>query len=152
MRENQIRVAILAILVATLGTPSGADADPASACAEIRSACEAAGFVRGGAKTGNGLRRDCIAPIMSGTVPSRGTTKPLPHVAASLVADCKSQKSAAADFRRGVLGEVMQHLFSGEKIIPNFGQRRTPPSQEAEPESEVPAPEASPQPDGKQQI
>jgi hypothetical protein len=89
---------------------------------------------------------------MNGTLPSRRTTKPLPHVAASLVADCKSQKSAAADFRRGVLGEVMQHLFSGEKIIPNFGQRRTPPSQEAEPETEVPAPEASPQPDGKQQI
>jgi hypothetical protein len=76
----------------------------------------------------------------------------LPHVAASLVADCKSQKSAAADFRRGVLGGVMQRLFSGEKIIPNFGQGRMPPSQEAEPESEVPTPEASPQPDGKEQI
>jgi hypothetical protein len=152
MSGNQIRVAILGILVAALGTPSGADAAPASACAEIRSACEAAGFVRGGATTGNALRRDCIAPIMNGTPPSRGTSKPLPHVAASLVAECKSQKSAAAAFRRGVLGEVMQRLFSGEKIIPNFGQRRTRPSQEAEPESEVPAPEATPQPDGKQQI
>jgi hypothetical protein len=152
MRVNQIRVTILGILVAALGTLCGADAAPASACAEIRSACEAAGFVRGGAKTGNGLRRDCIVPIMNGTLPSRGNTKPLPHVAASLVAECKSQKSAAADFRRGVLGEVMQRLFSGEKIIPNFGQRSTRPSQEAEPESEVPAPEASPQPDGKQQI
>jgi hypothetical protein len=89
---------------------------------------------------------------MNGTPPSRGTTKPLPHVAASLVAECKSQKSAAADSRRGVLGEVMQRLFSGEKIIPNFGQRSTRPSQEAEPESEVPAPEASPQSDGKQRI
>ena len=152
MRENQVRVAILATIVAVLGTLSGADAAPAPACAEIRSACEAAGFVRGGARTGNGLRRDCIAAIMHGSLPPRRATKPLPHIAASVVADCKSQKSAAAGIRRGVLGEVMQHLFAAEKIIPKFGQRRTPPSQEAEPETGAPAPEASPQPDGKQQI
>jgi hypothetical protein len=128
MRENQSRVAILATIVAAFGTLASADAAPrAPACAEIRSACEAAGFVRGGAKTGNGLLVHCIAPIMRGSLPPPRASKPLPHIDASLIADCKTQN-------------------------PKFGQRRAPPSQAAEPQTGAPAPAASPQPDGKQQI
>jgi hypothetical protein len=125
--ENQIRVVILAAIVAVFGTVSSVDAAPAPACAEIRSACEAAGFVRGGAKTGNGLLVHCIAPIMRGSLPPPRASKPLPHVAANLIADCKTQN-------------------------PKFGQRGAPPSQATEPQTEEPAPAAGPQPDGKQQI
>jgi hypothetical protein len=35
-------------------------------CAKLKAACEAAGFVRGGAKDGKGLLKDCMMPIMSG--------------------------------------------------------------------------------------
>ncbi len=37
------------------------------ACAAIRALCEQAGFVRGGARTGDGLFVDCIAPIIRQT-------------------------------------------------------------------------------------
>src|ERR1700738_3737924 len=89
VRESQILVAIFAAIVAVFGALSSADAAPAPACAEIRSACEAAGFVRG---------RHCIAPIMRGSQPPRRATKPLPHIAASLVADCKTQRKAGRNF------------------------------------------------------
>ena len=117
MRENQIRVAIFAAIVTVSGALSSADAAPAPACAKITSACEAAGFVRGGAKTGNGLRRHCVAPIMRGSsLPSRQATKPLPHIAASLVADCKTQRGAGRNFMDGkaarkLPGEARQRVM-----------------------------------------
>jgi hypothetical protein len=111
VRESQILVAIFAAIVAVFGALSSADAAPAPACAEIRSACEAAGFVRGG-----GLHRRCIAPIMRGSLPPRRATKPLPHIAASLVADCKTQRKAGRNFMdtktaRKLPGEVRQRVM-----------------------------------------
>jgi hypothetical protein len=112
VRESQILVAIFAAIVAVFGALSSADAAPAPACAEIRSACEAAGFARGG-----GLHRYCIAPIMRGSsLPSHRATKPLPHIAASLVADCKTQRKAGRNFMdtktaRKLPGEVRQRVM-----------------------------------------
>src|ERR1700737_55792 len=111
VRESQILVAIFAAIVAVFGALSSADAAPAPACAEIRSACEAAGFGRGG-----GLHRHCIAPIMRGSLPPRRATKPLPHIAASLVADCKTQRKAGRNFMdtktaRKLPGEVRQRVM-----------------------------------------
>ena len=111
VRESQILVAIFAAIVPVFGALSSADAAPAPACAEIRSACEAAGFVRGG-----GLHRHCIAPIMRGSQPPRRATKPLPHIAASLVADCKTQRKAGRNFMntktaRKLPGEVRQRVM-----------------------------------------
>jgi hypothetical protein len=109
VRESQILVAIFAAIVAVFGALSSADAAPAPACAEIRSACEAAGFVRGG-----GLHRHCIAPIMRGSLPPRRATKPLPHIAASLVADCKTQRKAGRNFmgtKTARKGEVRQRVM-----------------------------------------
>jgi hypothetical protein len=100
------RLAILGTLIAGIGTVSCADAAPrAPACAEIRSACAAAGFVRGGARAGNGLAVDCIAPIMRGTPQPRRASKPLPQIDQGLIAECKTQN-------------------------PKFGQRNAPPSQQ----------------------
>jgi hypothetical protein len=108
MHGNQICVAILATTIAAFGTLSAANAAPAPACAKITSACEAAGFVRGGARTGNGLHRHCVAPIMRGTLTSQRASKPLPHVAASLVADCKTQRGATRKFPGEARERVMQ--------------------------------------------
>jgi hypothetical protein len=43
-------------------------------CAEIRAACEQAGFVQGSARAGDGLFLDCIAPVMRGTPQPRRAT------------------------------------------------------------------------------
>jgi len=59
-------------------------------CAQISAACRDAGFVQGDAKSGNGLQRDCIAPIIQGTVQPRNSNKPLPQVNPQLVAACKA--------------------------------------------------------------
>jgi hypothetical protein len=43
------------------------------ACQQICSTCEAAGFIQGEAKVGDGLWVDCIRPIMAGTgEPAKG--------------------------------------------------------------------------------
>jgi len=82
------------------------------ACAEVRAACEQAGFVQGGARSGEGLFVDCIAPIMRGMPQPRRAGRPLPQINLQLVADCKAQN-------------------------PNFGQRNAPPSQAARPPVEA---------------
>jgi hypothetical protein len=78
MHNNQIHLAILGAIIVVFGAVSSAvDAAPRPrACVEIRSACEHAGFVRGGARAGNGLFVDCIAPIMRGTRQPRRASLP----------------------------------------------------------------------------
>jgi hypothetical protein len=71
-------------------------------CAQITAACQQAGFVRNGAKSGDGILVDCIRPIMAG-LPLQGT-KTLPPMDPQVVAACKQQN-------------------------PNFGMGRTPSSQ-----------------------
>lgn len=48
-------------------------ADP---CAPIKTACEAAGYTHGGHKTGKGLMKDCIHPIVSGQSVAGVTVNP----------------------------------------------------------------------------
>jgi hypothetical protein len=75
--------------------------------------------VQGGARAGDGLFVDCIAPIMRGFARPRRSNKPLPQIDGQLVADCKAQN-------------------------PNFGQRTTLPSQASEPSARVsPLPQAA---------
>jgi hypothetical protein len=91
---------ILGTFVVGLGAAVSVQAAPRQgACAEIRAACEQAGFVQGSARAGDGLFVDCIAPVMRGTPQPRRASKPLPQINLQLVADCKAQN-------------------------PNFGQRR----------------------------
>lgn len=60
-------------------------------CQKIRTACQTAGFVQGGGKKGNGLSKDCIAPIMAGSGPNAKTTIPLPQIDAETIAACKTE-------------------------------------------------------------
>jgi hypothetical protein len=119
---------ILSILVAPAVLGLGATAlcaQPAPrerACAAILTACEQAGFVRGGARTGQGVAVDCIAPIMRGTRQRPRASRPLPQVDAQLVASCKTQN-------------------------PNFGQGPAPrPQRPPRPAASPPPPTSEPAP------
>ena len=108
MHRNPIWAALLSVVIVSLDALVSAQAAPRPrACAELRLACEGAGFVLGGARVGNGLFVDCVAPIMRSSPQPRRATKPLPQIDQALVAECKAQN-------------------------PNFGQRKAAPSQTAE--------------------
>ena len=109
MHRNRIWPVIFGTLIVGLGPAVSVQAAPRQqACAAIRAACEQAGFVQGGARTGDGLFVDCIAPIIRQTPQPPRASRPLPKIDLQLVADCKAQN-------------------------PNFGQRNAPPSQAAQP-------------------
>ncbi len=102
MRGNRLGVGLLWAGLAGLGAASAASAAPAP-CAEITAACESAGFTPGDARGGNGLKLDCVDPIMQGTPQPRRARLPLPAVDPQVVAACKAgdprfgaAKSAAA--------------------------------------------------------
>jgi hypothetical protein len=109
MRRNRIWAAILGTLAVGLGAVVAVEAEPDQpACEEIRAACVQAGFVRGGAKGGDGVMVDCIRPVMQGTFQRPRANKPLPRISSQLVAACKAQD-------------------------PSFGQRKAPPAQKGAP-------------------
>lgn len=47
-----------------LGFASSARAE--GPCKKLREACKAAGFTKGGHKTGKGLHKDCMKPLLAG--------------------------------------------------------------------------------------
>ena len=72
----------------------------AGPCAQIAAACQQAGFVRNGAKSGIGIVVDCIRPIMVGTPQGVQGTKPLPQIDPQVVAACKQQNPNFGTARR----------------------------------------------------
>jgi len=97
-------ITILAILSATSAfAQNGAAPAPGAAmtgagkgngpCKQVVQDCEAAGFVKGQAKEGTGLWRDCVDPLMQGKVNSKAK-KALPTGAniSSDVAACKAKR------------------------------------------------------------
>lgn len=67
-------------------------------CEAIAAACESAGFVRGGARVGDGLFADCIEPLMQERSAPRRGARALPQVDPSLVAACRARDP---DFGQG---------------------------------------------------
>ena len=59
-------------------------------CQQIVAACQRAGFVQGGAKTGAGLQVDCVRPIMQGGTFQRPKAANAPQVDPQIVAACKA--------------------------------------------------------------
>jgi N-acetylglucosamine-6-sulfatase len=78
----------MTLLGAALAMPATA---ATGACAQIRKACQDAGFVQGGVKAGNGLQRDCIAPLVQGTSPPRRASTALPQVDVQTLAACRAE-------------------------------------------------------------
>src|SRR5262249_24542002 len=104
MHRNSYWVFIVATGIVGWGGVIAAQAAPRyPACAEIRAACKQAGFIRGRAKTGEGIFVDCIAPIMRGTAQPRRASKPLPQINSQLVADCKAQNPNFGQMKRNAL-------------------------------------------------
>ncbi|MFI4973221.1 MAG: sulfatase [Caulobacterales bacterium] len=88
MRISQLAgLAAMIALIATVAC-SGANAQR-QPCQQIRKACLAAGFHQGGAKAGEGVINDCLAPLMSGLPQRPNASIPLPTVDRQLVAECK---------------------------------------------------------------
>ena len=125
MRQTPI-VAALCMLGATVTAFAAQSAPRQRPCADIRAACQDAGFVRGGAREGVGLVVDCVAPIMRGMPQRPKASKHLPSIDPQLVAACQARN-------------------------PNFGQPKAARSQPAppaqvNPASRAPAPQAEPAP------
>src|SRR5690348_7072475 len=75
---------------------SSAKAGANGPCAKIRKACREAGFVEGGARSGNGLKHDCMDPILQGTSQPVRASRSLPQIDPSQVAACKAAETGAA--------------------------------------------------------
>jgi hypothetical protein len=115
MRKISI-VATLCLAGATVATAESAARQ--RPCVDITAVCQDAGFVRGGAREGNGLMADCVAPIMRGTPQRPKASKPLPSIDPQLVAACQARN-------------------------PNFGQPKAARSQAAPPAPASPPPPAA---------
>ncbi len=84
-----MKLSVLSVLILSSSVVSfGASADDKGPCREIRAACEAGGFTKGGHKDGKnkGLFMDCMKKIMAGES-VQGVT-----VASEQVAACKEKK------------------------------------------------------------
>ncbi|HEV2548063.1 MAG TPA: sulfatase [Stellaceae bacterium] len=87
----------LAFLLAAVSGGAGAAGE--GPCQAIVAACQAAGFVPGGARQGDGLQRDCVEPIMAGTAQPSRASRPLPSVDAQVVAACRARRPNAGAAR-----------------------------------------------------
>jgi hypothetical protein len=111
MPQMGMPIGTLGLLIFGMAVPTAAAAaQDQGPCAQIRMACQGAGFIQGAARQGIGLQVHCIIPIMQSRAQPWTARKPLPKVNPQLVADCKASR-------------------------PNFGQPRVPPS-EASPEND----------------
>jgi hypothetical protein len=114
MRLVSISITAIAALVAGLAV--SLSAQPARAlgpCEKIRAACEAAGFRQGGASSGTGLQVDCVIPIMQGIAQPAAAARPLPQVAARVVAACKERNSRFGQPRLSTSEAQVQELPAG---------------------------------------
>jgi hypothetical protein len=85
--KNETRLSILSVLVLASSLVAFSASAGTTPCKDIKSACEAGGFTKGGHKKDNkGLYKDCMQKVMAGeTVP--GVT-----VTADQVTACKAKK------------------------------------------------------------
>ena len=91
MPKSRMRIAAIGQIMLALAGATAAHAQAQGPCQEIAAACRGAGFVPGGARTGEGIVVDCIRPIMLGTAQPRRATKPVPQVDPQVVAACKAR-------------------------------------------------------------
>ncbi len=91
MQQKRTLIDTLFTIVCALGVVSISQvADGQGPCEQITAACKKAGFVQGGARTGNGLLIDCVNPIMQGKAQPGKASKPLPQIDPQLVESCKA--------------------------------------------------------------
>jgi hypothetical protein len=145
---------ILGTFIVGLGAAVSVQAAPRQGpCAEIRAACEQAGFVQGSARAGDGLFLDCIAPVMRGTPQPRRATN-LSHrsiCSSSQIAKRRIRTSASVTrrHRKRPSHSVEASPFprAATPQVAPARQRNVPPSQAVEPpvQASPPQPSATPQ-------
>jgi hypothetical protein len=84
-------LATIAIGIAAAFQSASATAQPIAPCAQIRAACEQAGFVQGAVRDGYGLQIDCVRPIMQEMPQPPQASKPLPQINPELIAACREK-------------------------------------------------------------
>ncbi len=115
MRESPMRIAIILQMVIAFEGAAIAKTLPSGACERIKSACEDAGFTRGGGK-GHRLQADCVAPILRGTSqPGRPGEPAVPPIEPQVAQECRLRN-------------------------PNFGQDAAPEAAAVAPRTGVAAP------------
>src|SRR3984893_5613032 len=94
MCQMRIPLGRVALLVFGMAVPmAAAAAQDQGPCAQIRAACQGAGFIQGAAREGIGLQIHCIMPIMQARAQPLTARKPLPKVNPQLVADCRARNA-----------------------------------------------------------
>jgi len=91
MPKTRTRIAAVCQVMMALGGATAAQAQAPGPCLQVVAACRKAGFIQGGARTGEGIQVDCIRPLMLATAQPRNATKPLPQIAPQIVAECKAR-------------------------------------------------------------
>jgi len=82
-----IQKTLVALTLLALGSTVASAEEASHPCKEIKSACESAGFVKGGHKDkGKGLWKDCIEKLMAGESVAGVSVTP------DKVAACKAKK------------------------------------------------------------
>jgi class 3 adenylate cyclase len=81
------------------GSEPAPTSDIVAPCAQIKLACEQAGFVQGAAPGGNGIQIDCVLPIMRGIRQPLWVSKPLPPIDPQVVAACKARNQTFREVR-----------------------------------------------------
>jgi hypothetical protein len=115
MRSTALTLCTLALSFASVAGAQTPPPKPPGPCQQIVEACKSAGFIEGDAKNGNGLGKDCIAPIMRDSAQPPNAQIALPKVSADVVAACKQRR-------------------------PNFGEpKRSPPAPAGSPPAQPPS-------------
>ena len=74
---NFLKASLFAFLFFVVPTSLfGETANNNHPCKALESACEAAGYFKGGAKTGHGLWKNCMHPLMNGKTVNGVTVQP----------------------------------------------------------------------------
>jgi len=123
-----------------------AQADP-RACAQIRAACQEAGFVQGAARQGIGLYAHCVAPIMQSSPQPIAARLPLPRVDPRQIADCRASQPQFGQPR----AQPPEAVAGLAPLVPPFGP---PPAPVAPPAPVTSAPSGGPSAglDGRGQV
>jgi lipoprotein-anchoring transpeptidase ErfK/SrfK len=99
---GQLRASLgaLCLLLWGIGAPTIAAAQGRGPCAQIRAACQDAGFLQGAVRDGIGLQVHCIMPIMQARPQPLTARRPLPNVDPQLVAACQARNAAFGQGRQ----------------------------------------------------
>jgi lipoprotein-anchoring transpeptidase ErfK/SrfK len=96
MGQLLISLGRVCLLICAVAAPMTAAAQGRGPCAQIKEACQDAGFVQGAAREGIGLQIHCVAPIIQGTTQPPTARRPLPKVDPQLVEGCRARSARFA--------------------------------------------------------